>query len=120
MISNKENPEFLNSFLQYSTVILNKSQNSIKEYNYDLSNFFKFMTNHLGLTSNEDIKDNDISSLDISFLKQISLEDIHSYLYYLKSTYNSKPATIARKASTIRVFFSYICNKEKFLEINHY
>ena len=43
MINNKENPEFLNSFLQYSSVILNKSQNSVKEYNYDLSNFFKFM-----------------------------------------------------------------------------
>ena len=36
MTYNKENPDFLNSFLQYSTVILNKSKNSIKEYNYPL------------------------------------------------------------------------------------
>ena len=100
MIGNKENPEFLNSFLQYSTVILNKSQNSVKEYNYDLSNFFKFMSNHLGISSEENIKNTNINSLDISFLKQITLEDIHSYLYYLKSEYNSKPATLARKAST--------------------
>ena len=114
MINPKENPEFLNSFLQYSTVILNKSQNSVKEYNYDLSNFFKFMSNHLGLSSEENIKDTDIHELDIDFLNQISLEDIHSYLYYLKSTYNSKPATIARKASTIRVFFAYITNNKDF------
>lgn len=118
MIDKKDNPEFLNSFLQYSSVILNKSQNSIKEYNYDLSNFFKFMSNHLGLSSEEDIKNTDIKGLDISFLKQITLEDIHSYLYYLKEQFNSKPATLARKTSTIRIFFSYMTNKEKELEIN--
>ena len=118
MTYNKENPDFLNYFLQYSTVILNKSKNSIKEYNYDLSNFFKFMSNYLGITSEEDIKNTDISTLDIEFLKKITLEDIHSYLYYLKENFNSKPATLARKASTIRVFFSYMTNKEKSLEIN--
>ncbi len=118
MLEAKENPDFLNSFLQYSTVILNKSQNSVKEYNYDLSNFFKFMSNHLGVSSNENIKDIDIHSLDVNFLKKITLEDIHSYLYYLKSTFNSKPATIARKVSTIRIFFNYMCQKEKVLEIN--
>lgn len=119
MINSKDNPEFLNSFLQYSSVILNKSQNSVKEYNYDLSNFFKFMSNHLGFSSEEDIKETNICDLDIEFLKKITLEDIHSYLYYLKDTYNSKPATLARKASTIRVFFSYITNnKENDLEVN--
>lgn len=87
MIDKKDNPEFLNSFLQYSSVILNKSQNSVKEYNYDLSNFFKFMSNHLGVSSEEDIKNTDIHNLNISFLKQITLEDIHSYLYYLKEEF---------------------------------
>lgn len=119
MIDKKENPEFLNSFLQYSSVILNKSQNSVKEYNYDLSNFFKFMSNHLGVSSEENIKNTDIHLLDIDFLKQITLADIHSYLYYLKEEFQSKPATIARKASTIRVFFSYMTNhKENGLEMN--
>ncbi len=118
MIDNKENPEFLNSFLQYSTVILNKSKNSVKEYNYDLSNFFKFMSNYLGITSEEDIKNVDIHLLDIEFLKKIDLEAIHAYLYYLKDAHNSKAATLARKASTIRIFFAYISNKEKLLEVN--
>ena len=76
--NHKENPEFLNSFLQYSTVILNKSKNSVKEYNYDLSNFLKFMSNYSGYTSEEDIKNVDIHSLDIDFLKKIDLNDIHA------------------------------------------
>ena len=36
MINRDTNPEYLNSFLDYSATILNKSPNSIKEYNYDI------------------------------------------------------------------------------------
>lgn len=117
MIDSKDNPDFLNSFLQYSTVILNKSKNSIKEYNYDLSNFLKFMSNHLGVSSADDIKEIDIHSLDIEFLKKITLEDIHSYLYYMRSENNSKATTVARKLSTIRIFFAYM-TEEKLIDIN--
>ena len=38
MIEREKNPEYLNSFLDYSITILNKSPNSVKEYNYDLVN----------------------------------------------------------------------------------
>lgn len=117
MINSKDNPDFLNSFLQYSTVILNKSKDSIKEYNYDLTNFFKFMSNHLGRSSTDNIKEIDIHELDIDFLKQITLEDIHSYLYYMRSENNNKATTVSRKLSTIRIFFAYM-SEEKFIEIN--
>ena len=43
MISRENNPEFLNAFLDYSITILNKSPNSVKEYNYDLATFLKFI-----------------------------------------------------------------------------
>ena len=43
MIPRDKNPEYLNSFLDYSITILNKSPNSVKEYNYDIANFLKFI-----------------------------------------------------------------------------
>ena len=43
MIPRDKNPEYLNSFLDYSITILNKSPNSVKEYNYDLAIFLKFI-----------------------------------------------------------------------------
>ena len=46
MINSDLNPEFINSFLDYSAVILNKSINSVKEYSYDLNMFFKYMLIH--------------------------------------------------------------------------
>ena len=54
MTDRSENPEYLNSFLDYSATILNKSPNSIKEYNYDLSNFLKFIMIKYGQTSETD------------------------------------------------------------------
>jgi len=51
MINREENPDFLNSFLDYSVTILNKSPNSIKEYNYDLAMFLKFIKIHFKINN---------------------------------------------------------------------
>lgn len=39
MIDRSYNPDLLNSFLDYLDSALDKSQNTIKEYNYDLVTF---------------------------------------------------------------------------------
>ncbi|HBC85288.1 MAG TPA: hypothetical protein DCZ30_07920, partial [Clostridiales bacterium] len=54
MINIENNPSFLNSFLDYTATILNKSPNTIKEYNYDLNNFLKFIMYHYKLTNEKD------------------------------------------------------------------
>ena len=118
MIDLKENPTFLNSFLEYLTGILNKSVNTVKEYNYDLAHFLKFISHHFGLSSEENIKEIDIHDMRIETVKQIKLEDIHAFLYYLTETYHSKAATRARKAASIRMFFSYLTQKAHLLEVN--
>lgn len=118
MIDRMENPPFLNSFLDYLVGILNKSPNTVKEYNYDLAHFLKFIMHHFGISSEENIKNIDIHNMDIDTLKRIKLDDIHAFLYYLTDTYHSKAATRARKAASIRVFFSYLSQKEKILEVN--
>ena len=116
MITSEQNPEFLNDFLAYISTILNKSNSTVKEYNYDIAHFLKFIKYKYGLNtikSEEKIKQINISDFPIETVKQISLEDIHAFLAYLKETYNSKPATLARKAASIRTFFTYLCNKTK-------
>lgn len=109
MIKREENPDFLNAFLDYSTTILNKSPNSIKEYNYDLAMFFKFIKLHYHLTDKDDLKEISITDMTIDTIKKITIDDIHAFLGYLTTTYHSKPATRARKISTIRIFFQYLC-----------
>ena len=83
MINRELNPDFLNSFLDYSITILNKSPNSIKEYNYDLTNFLKFIKIHFKLTKETDFKKINIKDFSLDTLKRISLDDIHAFLSYL-------------------------------------
>ena len=118
MITREKNPEYLNSFLDYSITILNKSPNSVKEYNYDLSNFLKFMMIHFKLTEKDIYDDIDITSFSEKDLKKITLDDIHAYVSHLAITNRSKATTRARKISTIRIFFKYLSQKANILEIN--
>ena len=79
MIPREKNPEYLNSFLDYSITILNKSPNSVKEYNYDLANFLKFMLIRFKLTNKTIYDEIDITTFTEQDLKKITLDDIHAY-----------------------------------------
>ena len=118
MISKEKNPEYLNSFLNYSITILNKSPNSVKEYNYDLTNFLKYMMIRFNLTNENDYDKIDISNFAENDLRKITLEDIHAYVSHLAVDNRSKATTRARKISTIRIFFKYLSQKANVLEIN--
>ena len=118
MINREDNPEYLNSFLDYTMTILNKSPNTVKEYNYDLATFLKFIKMHFGLTDEEDFSKIEIKDINLNTIKKIKLNDIHAFLSYLTTTYHSKAATRARKVSSIRVFFNYLCAKTNLIENN--
>ena len=120
-IDRSNNPNFVNDFLDYSLTILNKSQNSVKEYNYDIAHFLKFIKydfNMVNVKNEKEIKNLEYNDLSLDTISKIKIEDIHSFFAYLKRNYNSKPATIARKSSTIRIFFHYLCNKTKKIPYN--
>lgn len=111
MINTERNPEFLNSFLDYTATILNKSPNTVKEYNYDLNRFLKYLMYKFKLTDKKKFEEVDIHDLTLDNMNKVTLEDIHSYLFYLANTFQSKPATRARKVASIRVFFKYLSQK---------
>ena len=63
MLNVENNPDFLNSFIDYIETILNKSPNTIKEYNYDLNNFLKFLKIRFKMTKETDFKKISIKDL---------------------------------------------------------
>ena len=118
MIKREDNPESLNSFLDYSVTILNKSPNSIKEYNYDLTMFLRFIKLHFNMTDETEFKEIKINDLTINTINKITLDDIHAFIAYLTREFNSKATTRARKVSTIRIFFKYLSSKAKLIDSN--
>ena len=118
MIKREDNPDFLNSFLDYSITILNKSPNSVKEYNYDLAMFLRFIKMHFHLTKETNLKEINISDMTLDTIKKIKLDDIHAFLAYMTNEFHSKATTRARKVSSIRIFFNYLNRKAKLIDVN--
>ena len=108
MIKTEENPNFLNSFLEYSLAYQRKSPNSVDQYNTDLNMFLKYMKYHFHLTNEKDLSQISIEDFSISDLERITQDDIHMFISYLSLTRKCGPATCARKISTIRIFFKYL------------
>ena len=117
MLQNSDIPKILKDYLNYNAN-LNKSKNTINEYRYDLTNFLKYMK--LLSMNNKKLTMDDISIKDVDskFLNQIDLNDIYAYMTHLKDYYNDKPATRARKVSSIKSFFKYLHVKAKLIEDN--
>lgn len=116
MINREDNPSFLNDFLDYSSTILNKSPNTMKEYNYDINHFLRFIKYKFSMANMDDetgLSKVIVNDLTLDTIAKIQLEDIHAFLGYMKETFSSKPATLSRKISSLRVFFQYLCNKTK-------
>ena len=116
MIDRSENPDFLNDFLDYSSTILNKSPNTMKEYNYDINHFLKFIKYKFGMAKMDDetgLANVETKDLTLSTIEKIQLEDIHAFLGYMKDTFHSKPATLARKVASIRVLIIYAIKLKK-------
>lgn len=117
MINRNDNPDYLNAFLDYSLIILNKSPNSVKEYNYDLANFLRFVKQRYCSLNDSEKEFKNIVYKDIPFdiIKKVKLSDIRSYLSVLRTEGNCKATTISRKSSSIRIFFHYLsCKDEDF------
>lgn len=112
MIERENNPDYLNAFLDYMITIQNKSKNTVKEYNYDLATFLKFVKIHFKLTSETDFDKIKYNDVGIDTISKITLDDLHAFLAYLTNTFNSKASTRSRKVSSLRVFFNYLTKKE--------
>ena len=56
MIRTEENPQFLNSFLEYSLAYQHKSPESVDQYNCDLRMFLRYMCYLLKLSDEKDFQ----------------------------------------------------------------
>ena len=70
------------------------------------------------MTNEEEFSNITIKDIPIDTIKKIRLDDIHAFLSYLATTFHSKATTRARKVSSIRVFFNYLCAKANLIEVN--
>ena len=120
-------PQVLREFLSYHETIKGQSQRTISEYYLDLRMFLRFMR----LVKEEMPYDTpldaiSIKSLEIEFIKTITITDIFDFLSYLANDRQSElsvdpgigAAARSRKLSAIKSFYKYLTVRTKLLTIN--
>ena len=112
-------PVVIRDFLTYNETIKGKSSRSVEGYYLDLQTFFRYMLTARGMADkNTPFEEIDISPVDIELIKTVTLSDLYSFLVYCKNERGNNPATRARKTSTLKIFFRYLCEQTHQLETN--
>ncbi len=112
-------PPIIRDFLTYSETIKGKSSLSVEGYYLDLQTFFRYILFVRGMVDGKSkFEEIDISSVDINLIKTITISDLYAYLVYAKNERGNNAATRARKTSTLRIFFRYLCEQTHQLDQN--
>ena len=105
-------PKLVNEFLEYMEVMRNRSNNTVKEYHYDLRSVFRYLKNYKSNLPLDNIDNINIIDLDIDFFKSIETQDFYSYLKYLNDDYK------LRTHKDLKSTYNYLANNRKLLDKN--
>lgn len=112
-------PKLVQEYLSYSEVAKGLSALTIIEYASDLRTFFRFLSIYKGLVpANVEFAKIELFSIDLDFIKSITMDDAYQYLIYCKNERKNNETTRTRKVISIRRFFSYLTDKRMLLTDN--
>ncbi len=112
-------PPSVNEFLNYMSVIKNKSELTVLEYASDLRLFFKFLLIYRKkIDMSADFDSIDISSIGLDLIETVSIQDAYAFLSYCRVERKNDAASRARKASALRAYFKYMSVNTKQIEEN--
>lgn len=112
-------PIILEDYLDYMETIKGTSPNTVKEYSYDLTNFFRFIKFRYGL-SDSDLNFKEIPILDIDYdlISKVRLQDLHSYISFVSKNMNNGTSAKSRKVASLRSYFDYLYSKINAIDKN--
>lgn len=106
-------------FLNYMSVIKNKSELTVLEYASDLRMFFRFLLLfRRKIDAETEFESIDISNIDLDFISTVSIQDAYAFLSYCRNERKNDAASRARKASSLRAYFKYMSVNTKQIDEN--
>lgn len=112
-------PSFVVDFLNYNSVIKNRSDLTVTEYANDLATFFRFLKVIRGLVDKKTpFNEIEINDLSIDTVASVTLSDAYMFLVYCKDNRGNNERTRARKATALRTFYKYLFVQKKLIDEN--
>ncbi|OLR64216.1 tyrosine recombinase XerC [Peptoniphilus porci] len=113
------NSNLIDDFLDYMKSTKGSSENTVKEYYYDLRVFVRFIKKRKNLVD-DSINFNDIAIEDITpeVLESVTKQDIYAYNAFLERERKISNRSKFRKISSIRSFYNYLSKKIEIINKN--
>lgn len=108
-------PVLLINFVSYKLNIQGCSALTVEEYLNDLRYFFTYAAAKLKGIKAEEVR---LEELDAEFFDSIDTGFIYTYLLHLSEDRDNKPATRARRLSSVKAFYKYHTTKSAALKNN--
>ena len=102
-------PEYARNYLFYLLNVRNLSDKTVYEYYLDLRTFFRFVFQYKNLTNEDNIDLIDASSCDIELIEHLSLNDLYTYLNFVREDRDNGVRSRMRKVSSLKSFYNYLC-----------
>ncbi|MCR5718254.1 MAG: tyrosine-type recombinase/integrase [Oscillospiraceae bacterium] len=118
-IDRNENPEFLNDYLTYITVVKGLAVSTVQVYYQDIRQFLRFLVldNSTDAVPAKNALDAvEIRDMTIEEVRKITLRDIHNYYSFLASECGNRDKIRVRKATSLRSFFRYLTKQAALLD----
>lgn len=107
--------KIIDEYLNYLLTIKGYSEKSAQAYHYDLIIFFRFIKRYFAMVPQAlDFDQIPIDDVSIADLKSINLGILYAYLSFTSKERHNSDYARSRKVSSLRSFFNYVCNKQKY------
>ncbi|MBC3803267.1 tyrosine-type recombinase/integrase [Acetobacterium fimetarium] len=109
------NNQIIDEYLNYLLTIKGYSEKSAQAYRYDLIIFFRFIKRYFAMVPQSlDFDEIPIDDISVSDLKSVNLGILYAYLSFTSKERHNSDYARSRKVSSLRSFFNYVCNKQKY------
>lgn len=111
--------EVLEQYRNYMLAVLGRSELTVKEYTYDIVNFFRFWKRDKGRVSKDTPLDEiDVSDITVKDINKVTSDDLLVFLIYLGREKKQSNATRARHIASLKSFFKYCHSKKHLIDEN--
>ena len=113
------NCEIIDRYCNHLT-LMGRSVLTVSQYETDLTMFFKFLLCKKASLppSFENMENMLVSSIDESFIKNVTTIDVYEFLRYVTDVRHNKANARARKLSSIKAFYKFLINSARICENN--
>lgn len=111
--------EVLEQYKNYMLAVLGRSELTVKEYTYDIVNFFRYRKIDKGLVPKGTPLDQiDVSDITVKDINSVTTDDLLVFLIYLGREKKQSNASRARHIASLKSFFKFCHSKRHLIDNN--